>query len=98
MTSPRHRAFWPCVVLLASCRSTPSEPAPSKEEPAKTAPAVESAKPQPPAPTPPPGPKVPARPVATVPVSPDDPLKGVFTLADATQGISGSGALIATID
>jgi len=36
--------------------------------------------------------------VATVPVSPDDPLKGVFTLADATQGVSGSGALIATID
>jgi peptidyl-prolyl cis-trans isomerase A (cyclophilin A) len=98
MTSPRHRAVWPCVVLLASCRSAPSEPAPSKEEPAKTAPAVESAKPPPPAPTPPPGPKVPARPVATVPVSPDDPLKGVFTLADATQGISGSGALIATID
>ncbi len=36
--------------------------------------------------------------MATVPVSPDDPLKGVFTLADATQGVSGSGALIATID
>jgi peptidyl-prolyl cis-trans isomerase A (cyclophilin A) len=33
-----------------------------------------------------------------VPVSPDDPLKGSFTLADATKNIKGDGALTAKID
>ncbi len=37
-------------------------------------------------------------PVANVPATPDDPLHGVFGLADATQGLSGSGSLVATID
>jgi peptidyl-prolyl cis-trans isomerase A (cyclophilin A) len=80
-----------------SCKSAPSEPETTKQEPAKTTPSATAA----PSPTPPPapqGPKVPAKPVATVPVSADDPLKGSFSLADATQGISGSGALIATMD
>jgi peptidyl-prolyl cis-trans isomerase A (cyclophilin A) len=41
--------------------------------------------------------KVLARPIATVPVSPDDPLKGKFTLADAVVGLAGTGALVAEI-
>jgi peptidyl-prolyl cis-trans isomerase A (cyclophilin A) len=41
---------------------------------------------------------VPARAVASVTPSPDDPLQGNFTLADATYGIAGSGPLVATID
>nr|PZN22248.1 MAG: peptidylprolyl isomerase [Pseudomonadota bacterium] len=39
--------------------------------------------------------KVTARPVATVPVSPDDPAKGSFTLEEATRGLPGTGALVA---
>jgi peptidyl-prolyl cis-trans isomerase A (cyclophilin A) len=39
----------------------------------------------------------PARPVAQVPVSPDDPLGGKFTLEDAVKGLPGSGTLIAEI-
>src|SRR6185436_4300639 len=46
----------------------------------------------------PPGPRVPARPVASVAPSPDDPLHGSFTLADATTGLAGSGSLVATIE
>lgn len=37
-------------------------------------------------------------PVAMVPVSPDDPLKGVWSLDDATKGLAKEGKLIATID
>jgi peptidyl-prolyl cis-trans isomerase A (cyclophilin A) len=36
-------------------------------------------------------------PVAEVPVSPGDPRRGVFTLADATRGLPGAGPLIARI-
>jgi peptidyl-prolyl cis-trans isomerase A (cyclophilin A) len=36
--------------------------------------------------------------VAKVPISPDDPLKGIFTLADATKGLTGKGKLTATMD
>lgn len=36
-------------------------------------------------------------PVATVPISPDDPLHGVFTLADATHGLPKAGVLTAVI-
>ncbi len=38
-----------------------------------------------------------APPVAKVPVSPDDPLHGKFTLADATKGLKGKGQLVADI-
>jgi peptidyl-prolyl cis-trans isomerase A (cyclophilin A) len=37
------------------------------------------------------------KPVASVPVSADDPLAGKFTLDDATKGLTGSGALVAEI-
>ena len=33
-----------------------------------------------------------------VPISPDDPLKGQWTLADATKDLKGNGALVAKID
>jgi peptidyl-prolyl cis-trans isomerase A (cyclophilin A) len=94
-----HQVLLPSLLLATtSCRSAPSEPAAGKEEPAKTSPSVTATATQPPAPQPPAGPKVPARPVASVTPAPDDPLHGVFTLADATQGLSASGALVATIE
>jgi peptidyl-prolyl cis-trans isomerase A (cyclophilin A) len=94
------------LAVFASCQSTPPEPEPTKQEPAKTAPQStpaatpsQSAAPTPtPVPAPTPTPKVAARPVASVPVTPDDPLKGNFSMADATQGLAGSGALSATIE
>jgi peptidyl-prolyl cis-trans isomerase A (cyclophilin A) len=51
-------------------------------------------------PTTPPAPivrKIEAKPAAEVPVSPDDPVKGKFTLADAEKGLPGKGDLIAKI-
>ena len=42
--------------------------------------------------------KVSAKPVASVAPASDDPLKGVFTLADATKDIAGKGTLVATIE
>jgi peptidyl-prolyl cis-trans isomerase A (cyclophilin A) len=45
----------------------------------------------------PPRPKVTAQPVAKVEPAPDDPLKGEFSLADATQGLAGKGPLFAEI-
>lgn len=39
-----------------------------------------------------------AQPVATVPVSADDPLAGKLTLDDATKGLTGEGALVASIE
>jgi len=99
MKSLLRSAPWPCLAVVASCRSTPSEPANTKEELGKAAPVATPPAATPVAtPQPPPGPKVPARPVAAVTPSPDDPLKGNFSLADATQGVSGSGPLIATIE
>jgi len=41
--------------------------------------------------------KVAAKPVQPIVPSPDDPLHGAFTLADATHGLSGKGKLIAEI-
>jgi peptidyl-prolyl cis-trans isomerase A (cyclophilin A) len=38
-----------------------------------------------------------SKPVASVPVSPDDPLAGKFTLDDATKGLTGTGGLYADI-
>ena len=49
-------------------------------------------------PAPPPRGKVVAKPVATVPVSPDDPAHGKFTLDDATKGLPAGKQLAATIE
>lgn len=42
--------------------------------------------------------KLPAKPVAQVVPSPDDPVKGKFDLADAGKGLTGSGYFIASVD
>src|SRR5262249_1918807 len=52
----------------------------------------------PPKPQPPPKGKVNAKPVATVTPSPDDPLKGKWTIDDATKGLPKGKQLAATIE
>lgn len=85
---------WSLVLLTASaCKGAPPEPTPAEKptEPASTAkatPAVTAAA----APT---APRV--RPPASVRVSPDDPLQGAFTLADAVAGLPGEGKLVAEL-
>jgi peptidyl-prolyl cis-trans isomerase A (cyclophilin A) len=82
------------VLVVAGCKSAPSEPTPEEQNrssgAASSAPVVRQA--------PPSGVRVPAKPVASVRPSPDDPLAGKFTLADATEGLEGSGPLMATIE
>jgi peptidyl-prolyl cis-trans isomerase A (cyclophilin A) len=74
---------------VTACNSTPPEPEPrknsapaSKETIGSTATGSAAA--------PPAGP-------ANVRVSPDDPLQGNFSLADATQGLAGEGKLMANL-
>jgi peptidyl-prolyl cis-trans isomerase A (cyclophilin A) len=86
------------AMAIASCQSTPPEPTPSKSQEVKSTP---SSMPTPSASavsaeTPAPPPPKAAAPTAAV--APDDPLAGNFTLADATKGIAGQGALSATIE
>ncbi len=85
--------------LLGGCQKAEPEPETRSVEPATPAPAA--------APTPvetaaatasaAPAPAPTSKPVASVPVSPDDPLAGKFTLEDATKGLTGTGALYAEI-
>jgi peptidyl-prolyl cis-trans isomerase A (cyclophilin A) len=68
---------------LAGCEAAPPEPTPRKAAPETRPQAAQS---------------VPARPGPGAPQAPtSDPLNGTFTLADATQGLSGKGQLYATI-
>jgi peptidyl-prolyl cis-trans isomerase A (cyclophilin A) len=87
----RSRLVMSLSILVAACESAPPEPA----QPRPTAEAVvadtkpvtpPTARPKPPAPKP-----------TGVPVSPDDPLAGKFTLDDATKGLVGTGPLVAEI-
>ena len=81
-------ALFVAAAAIAACRtSAPDEP---------TIKADNTPAPPPPAPMPKPAPK--AAGPATVKVSPDDPLHGQWSLADATKSITGTGALLATID
>jgi peptidyl-prolyl cis-trans isomerase A (cyclophilin A) len=93
------------LFLALGCQKTTPEPESSKPaedgkaEPAPAAPATTAAPTETVAatasvaqPAPPAGPKV-----ASVPVSPDDPLAGKFTLDDATKGLTGTGGLYAEI-
>ena len=74
-------------------RAAEAEPEPKPATPAPTAAPVETAATTASsAPAPAPTPKV-----ASVPVSPDDPLAGKFTLDDATKGLTGTGGLYAEI-
>jgi peptidyl-prolyl cis-trans isomerase A (cyclophilin A) len=79
----------------AKTETPPPTPAPAAT-PAETAAAASSASAAPAASVAP-APAAPAMQVATVPVSPDDPLAGKFTLEDATKGLTGTGALYAEI-
>ncbi len=98
------RALLVCasVATLAGCDPrTPEPSAANDKKPAAvasaTASAAVTAQAAPVAPTPPPR-KVPGRPTATVAAAPDDPIKAQWSLADATKGLSGSGALTATLE
>jgi peptidyl-prolyl cis-trans isomerase A (cyclophilin A) len=74
-------------------RAVETKPEPTPPPAAQTAAPVETAATTASAaPAPAPLPKV-----ASVPVSPDDPLAGKFTLEDATKGLTGTGALYAEI-
>jgi len=87
---------------LVACKSGPPPEPESRKEPAEvqTAAAATPSATAPkevPAP-PPPAPaerKGAAKPVAQVPVSEDDPVKGKFTLEEATKGLPGQGKLVA---
>lgn len=102
---PRHVA---AAALVLACESSAPEPTSSPapaasgmsaaQRAALQARARPSPSPAPAAPAPAAAPKkISAKPVAKVPVSPDDPAKGSFTLAQATAGIAGGGKLVATI-
>ena len=94
--------------LALGCQKSTPEPEPTKPaEEAKTEPATPAAAPASTpvetaaatasvAPAAPPTSKPPVA-VATVPVSPDDPLAGKFSLDDATKGLTGTGSLYAEI-
>ncbi|HWA78320.1 MAG TPA: peptidylprolyl isomerase [Polyangiaceae bacterium] len=75
----------------AASSAAPAASAANSASPAAAAPAVAEV------PVPPGHRKVVAKPVQAVTPSPDDPLKGVFTLEDATKGLPGKGKLIAEI-
>jgi peptidyl-prolyl cis-trans isomerase A (cyclophilin A) len=94
--------------MVIGCESAPPEPEPA---PKRTPPpqsgaldfagksktlttSTQTARPTPPVAT---QPEITAQPVAKVEAAPDDPLKGVFTLAHATKGLPGKGALLAEI-
>jgi peptidyl-prolyl cis-trans isomerase A (cyclophilin A) len=101
------------AIVAVSCKSAPPEPPPRQEPtPEATAAATATASAAPTATAPAGGSSAeatgsasaapaesaaPTKPVAKVPVSPDDPVKGVFTLADATTGLAGKGKLVANM-
>jgi peptidyl-prolyl cis-trans isomerase A (cyclophilin A) len=89
------------ALLLAACDHKTPEPAPSASPapsehatPVASAAPTASAAPRPVQSAPAPVVRTPA----TVPVSPDDPAQGKWTLAEATAGLPASGTLTATID
>ena len=94
------------AVALTACKNDPP-PEPVRDEPAPqasvTAPlSINSARRPPPAMARPgmgqPRRPILARPASSVAPSDDDPLKGKWSLAEATAGVPGKGALLATID
>jgi peptidyl-prolyl cis-trans isomerase A (cyclophilin A) len=92
------------ALAAVSCNKAPPEPTPDPDYNSRTKPAGDTkaastttATAQPPKPKPA-GKKVVAKPVASVTPSPDDPLKGVFKLEDATKGLPAGKALTATIE
>jgi peptidyl-prolyl cis-trans isomerase A (cyclophilin A) len=98
---PRLRGAALACLLGASavgCEAPPPEPTPDARSTAAAAkPAATREEKASRAPKARPKRKITAKPVAEVPVSPDDPEKGEWTLAEATQGLTGDGPLTATI-
>ena len=106
---PRHSRpllLLPALVLAAACDSAPPEPTPAPDyKPAAQKPATTPAGDQAPAEKPklmerpkPMKQKVSAKPVAEVKPSEDDPIKGKWTLDDATKGLPAGKELFATIE
>ncbi len=84
---------------LSGCEAPPPEPTPVTKsgDTARAAKSAEARESKPRAPKERPKRKIKAKPAAEVAVSPDDPLKGTWSLEDATKGLTGEGALVATI-
>ncbi|HMJ54768.1 MAG TPA: peptidylprolyl isomerase, partial [Polyangiaceae bacterium] len=89
-------ALW-ALLAISGCKSTPSEPAPEEQNKSPSGSTATGGPIERPAPQAA-APRIPARPVASVKPSPDDPLAGKFSLDDAVAGLEGSGALAATIE
>jgi peptidyl-prolyl cis-trans isomerase A (cyclophilin A) len=92
----RSSALFAIVSLaLVACRTAPAEPESAQKDPAPTStptmPANTLAKPS--QPTPPPN-----FPAADENAGNGDPLKGSFTLADATKDLKGAGPIVAKIE
>ncbi len=90
------------LVLLAACSTTPPEPTPDPAG-ARAAAPVTTSKPsggetKPVALAAPPKRKVSAKPVAPIKPSADDPLKGQWSIEDATKGLPAGKTLVATIE
>jgi peptidyl-prolyl cis-trans isomerase A (cyclophilin A) len=91
------------TILVSGCESAPAEPTATKASADVKPKVTVSARPAASARQRPPPPKpvkrkVEAKPVATVKPSEDDPLKGKWTLADATKGLTGGKQLTASIE
>lgn len=92
-----------CAAALSACNAPP-EPKPdpaATQKPAATATVTAQQKPttRPTTPAVPAGPRVVhAQPVAEVKPSPDDPVKGKWTLEDATKGLPKGDLIVATIE
>lgn len=86
------------AAAAAGCKSSAPEEPISADPPRRAPEKPAASAPEPAASKPPSKRSLPAKPVASVEVSEDDPHKGVFTLDEATKGITGKGALTAIID
>jgi peptidyl-prolyl cis-trans isomerase A (cyclophilin A) len=87
------------ALALGACQAPPPEPTADKQPngtPQSGGDDKPKTKPEPP--KPPPKRKVTAKPVATVEPAPDDPLKGKFSLDDATKGLPAGTQITATIE
>ncbi len=92
-----------CAAALTACNAPPEpQPDPSaSQKPAAATPTVKATATERPVikPMPPPGPRVVhAQPVAEIKVSADDPVKGKWTLEDATKGLPKGEVLVASIE
>jgi peptidyl-prolyl cis-trans isomerase A (cyclophilin A) len=94
------------LLALAACQSGPAPEPQSRNaavapaaapRPTAMAQVVKTVTPPPPPPPAPPTSPTGAKPVAPIQVAEGDPVKGKFSLADATTGLAGTGKLVATM-